>query len=349
MLRVSLQAISSANPPICLSQEQVIDLSSQLFRKRPSFFEKILPSYKNAGIKKRYSCVPAEWYLERHDWKERNTLYIQNALQLLERLTYDLLEKADLNSEAIDAVVLASSTGIATPSLEAQLADRIPLRRDIYRMPLFGLGCAGGVSGLARAAMMAQALPGKNILLLCVELNALTFRAQDFSKENMIATVLFGDGAAGAILNTEGEGPYIEHTGEYQWPQSLDIMGWEVENDGFKIVLSKDIPTLVKTDFKNPLSSFMDKSSLKFGDQLGYACHPGGLKVVQALESIFYKASKQLSIERSILQDYGNMSGPTALFVLERALQRGLGEKTLMTAFGPGFTASFVTLGMRSC
>ena len=157
-------------------------------------------------IRSRYSCVPIEWYDRPHGWAERNRVYIAGALDLLERTAIRLLDRAGIDKDAIDAVVTVSTTGIATPSLDALLIERMGLRRDVRRLPIFGLGCAGGVLGLARAAGQALAAPGETVLFLVVELCALSFRRDDWSKSNIVATALFGDGAAGALLSTEGDG-----------------------------------------------------------------------------------------------------------------------------------------------
>src|SRR4029077_4988394 len=161
-----------------------------------------------------------DWYEGAHGWGERTSLYVDNATTLLETVTNALLRESRLPAEAIDAIVVASTTGIATPSLDALIVERLKLRRDIQRLPIFGLGCAGGVIGLSRAAQLARAMPGSKILFLAVELCALTFRKNDTSKSNIIATALFGDGAAGAILSTRGAGRPVGASGEHTWPGS---------------------------------------------------------------------------------------------------------------------------------
>jgi alkylresorcinol/alkylpyrone synthase len=141
----------------------------------------------------------------------------------------------------IDSIVVVSTTGIATPSLDALLIERMGLQRTVRRLPIFGLGCAGGVLGLARAASQAEVAPGKMVLFLVVELCALSFRRDDWSKSNVVATALFGDGAAAALLSTEGEGPAMVAAGAYTWPGSLDVMGWDVTDDGLKALFSRAI------------------------------------------------------------------------------------------------------------
>jgi alkylresorcinol/alkylpyrone synthase len=241
--------------------------------------------------------------------------------------------------------VLVSTTGVATPSLDALLVERMQLRRDIQRLPIFGLGCAGGVIGLARASQLAKAQPGSKILYLAVELCALTFRKNDISKSNIVATALFGDGAAGAILSTEGEGPEVGPVGEYTWPDSLDVMGWDMAEDGLKARFAKSIPGLVAQDFRKLLDEFLARHDIPLHDIDAFACHPGGAKVLDALEDALDMQRGDLTESRDVLKNFGNMSAVTVLFVAER--MRLMGQKTLLTALGPGFTCAFLMLDGR--
>lgn len=337
-MQTRLLALKSAVPPHVLEQSDVVIRAGQLFGERRDI-ERLLPVFSNTGIDRRYSCVPIDWYAADHGWRDRTDLYVRNATDLLENVANALLEEAGLTKDDIDAIVVSSTTGIATPSLDALVIERMGLRRDIRRLPIFGLGCAGGVIGLSRAADLANARPGSRVLFLVVELCALTFRKNDLTKSNFVATALFGDGAAGAILSTEGEGPAFGASGEYTWPDSLGIMGWEVEEDGLKALFSQSIPTLVANDFTTILHAFLARNDLKLTDIDRFACHPGGAKVLDALEDAFQIERGALTESRSILRDYGNMSAVTALFVLERMDWRKKDQRILMTALGPGFSS----------
>ncbi len=337
-----LLALKSAVPPYVLDQSDVSVRAGALFQSRRDM-TRLMPVFENTGIERRYSCVPIDWYNEPHGWTDRNALYIENALSLFEKLTNDMLTQAKLRREDIDAIVVSSTTGIATPSLDALVVERMNLRRDIRRLPIFGLGCAGGVVGLTRAAELAQAHPGSRVLFLVVELCALTFRKDDISKSNIVATALFGDGAAGAIISTSGDGPAIGPGGEHTWPDSLGIMGWDVQEDGLKAIFSQSIPSLVANDFQPILQHFLLKNDLRLSEIEGFACHPGGAKVLDALEDTFGMERGALVESRGVLRDFGNMSAVTALFVLERMDWRG--KKIMMTALGPGFSAVFLMVG----
>jgi alkylresorcinol/alkylpyrone synthase len=340
-----LVALATAVPPYALGQPEVARRAEHLFAETdPSDLNRLMPVFANAGIERRYSCVPLDWYEDAHGWAERNALYLDHAARLLERAGRDALARAGIGPEAIDAVVAVSTSGIATPGLDARLIDRLGLRRNVRRMPVFGLGCAGGVIGLARAADLVRAAPGSRVLLLVVELCTLAFRKNDVSKSNVVATALFGDGAAAAVLAAAGTGPALGGAGEYTWPQSLDIMGWDVTDSGLKAIFSRDIPALVRRHMRDVASEFLAANDLGLADIDRFVCHPGGAKVLTALEEAFRLAPGALADSRGVLRDYGNMSAATVLFVLERALAEGLSGRVLMTTLGPGFTAGFQLL-----
>jgi alkylresorcinol/alkylpyrone synthase len=339
-----LLSLKSAVPPYVIAQNEAADYARKLFGEVRDI-SRLITIFKNTGIDRRYSCVPIDWYMGDHGWMDRTELYVSSAVDLLEDVTHKLLAESGLAAGDIDAVVMVSTTGVSTPSLDALLMERMGLKRDIQRLPIFGLGCAGGVIGLTRAAQLARAEPGSKVLFLAVELCALTFRKNDISKSNIVATALFGDGAAGAILSTDGEGPEIGAAGEYTWPNSLDIMGWDMAEDGLKARFAKSIPDLVASDFRKLLDEFLVRHDIALSDIGGFACHPGGAKVLDALENAMDMQRGDLKESRSVLREFGNMSAVTALFVAER--MRLMGQQTLLSALGPGFTAAFLMLDGR--
>jgi alkylresorcinol/alkylpyrone synthase len=337
-----LVSLATAVPPHILSQDEVSETARQIFGMAGiADLERMVAVFGNAGIARRYSTVPVEWYAQPHGWTDRNSLYLEHALALIEEAARKALAPADLVPGDIDAVVTVSTTGIATPSLDAMLLNRLGLRSDVKRLPIFGLGCAGGVLGLSRAADLARAHPQSRILFLVVELCALCFRHGDFTKSNLVATALFGDGAAAAIISGDGDGPALMQSGEFTWPDSLDIMGWDVADDGLKAIFSRDIPALVQRDLREAAEDFLRRHDLRLDDIRAFICHPGGAKVIDALEEAFSLVPGALGLARETLRDYGNMSAATVLFVLDRALKAGIKGRMLMTALGPGFTAGF--------
>jgi alkylresorcinol/alkylpyrone synthase len=347
MTEPRLLAVATAVPPYALRQSEVRTRAQHLFAGAGEEIERLLPVFENAEIETRYSCVPIEWYDTPAGWRDRNRIYLENAVSLLERVTRGCLAQAKLPVDAIDAIVVVSTTGIATPSLDALLMERLGMRPDVQRLPIFGLGCAGGVIGLARAAALAHMAPASHVLFLVVELCALCFRRNDFSKSNIVATALFGDGAAGAILSGVGDGPRFGPAGEHTWPDSLDIMGWQVEEDGLKALFSRDIPALVRGKLRGVAETFLARHGYTLGDIDAFVCHPGGAKVLTALEQAYGLAAGALVEARRVLRDYGNMSAATVLFVLERMLRHGVKRRMLLSALGPGFTAGFLVIDDR--
>jgi alkylresorcinol/alkylpyrone synthase len=338
-------AVATAVPPFALGQSEVMRRIELALGPRSREIVRLLPMFGNTGIERRYSCVPIEWYENLHDWPERNQVYLESAVELLEVATRRVLERAGRRPEEIDAIVAVSTTGIATPSLDALLMERMSLRRDVKRLPIFGLGCAGGAIGLARAAAVARTNPDALVLFLVVELCALCFRRDDFSKSNIVATALFGDGAAAALVSTAREGARIVAGGEYTWPDSLDVMGWEVTSQGFKAIFSRDIPELVTTKLHDVVVDFLAQRGLTLRDIDCFVCHPGGAKVIDALEVAFELESGSLRSARDVLRDYGNMSAATVMFVLERTIGDSKPwKRALVSALGPGFTAGFTLL-----
>jgi alkylresorcinol/alkylpyrone synthase len=342
---VRVLSVATAVPPYGLDQTAVMIRAKSLFARNGSDIERLLPVFANSGIERRYSCVPLEWYDQDHAWADRNRLYIENALDLFETLAIDCAEQAGIGLDEIDNIVTVSSTGIATPSLDALLMERLKFRDDCQRLPIFGLGCAGGVLGMNRGAALSAAKPGSTTLVLVVELCALTFRKHDRRKANIVATALFGDGAAGVLLrNDEQPGMHLTATGEHRWPGTLDIMGWDVTDEGLAVQFSRDIPTLVRERFRTATESFLTRNGLSPAQIDGFVCHPGGAKVIEALEEVFGLQSGTMTDARETLREFGNMSAATVLFVLKRALSRGLRGRNLLTSLGPGFTAAFGVL-----
>jgi alkylresorcinol/alkylpyrone synthase len=341
----AIEAVATAVPPFVIRQTDAEAIARRVFDRNRSEIDRLLPVFANAGIERRHFCMPLGWYLDAHGWKERNALYEQHALILLEQAATACLSRARRKPEEIDAIVCVSTTGVTTPSLDARLLERMPFRHNVRRLPVFGLGCGGGVTGLARAGDLQRAQPGSLVLLLVVELCALTFRSVDHSKSNIVATALFGDGAAAVLLGPGEAALHLGIAGEYTWPGSLPVMGWQIEDDGFGVLFSRDIPALVRRDFGDVAERFLDSGGYRRRDLAGYVCHPGGIKVIEALEDSFGLDPGGLAAARDILRDYGNLSAATVLFVLERTLAAGMPPGPhLMTALGPGFTATFQIL-----
>lgn len=342
---VALLSVATAVPDIVLPQDEAKAIARALFGDRAGLFEKLAPVFDNAGIAKRHIVRPPEWYRGDHGWKARNDVYLEAAEALYIEASERALARAGVAAHEVDGLVTVSTTGIATPSLEARVAGRMGFRNDVERVPLFGLGCAGGVSGLATAARLAAGAPGKTILFVTVELCSTSIRLDKLSKANIVATALFGDGAAAAVVR-QGEGGIasVEGAAEILWPDTLGIMGWEVEDPGLGVVFDRAIPPFVEENMASGVAQMLDRLDLERADVGRFTCHPGGAKVITALEVSLVLGEGALDHERAVLRDYGNMSAPTVLFVLERVIQAGLPERTMLLALGPGFTSSALSL-----
>ncbi|HXP76275.1 MAG TPA: 3-oxoacyl-[acyl-carrier-protein] synthase III C-terminal domain-containing protein [Stellaceae bacterium] len=342
MARPGLLGLSTAVPPYIMGQRDVAARVRAMFADAGAeLVERLMPVYGNAGVERRHACVPIHWHDSLHGWRERSEIYLENAVALLERAAVDCLAEVGLPARDVDAVVVVSTSGIATPSLDAVLINRLELRPDVTRLPIFGLGCAGGVLGLSRAADLARLDPDANVLFLVVELCSLCFRGNDKTKSNFVSTALFGDGAAAALVSGRGDGVVLGPSGQHTWYDTLDIMGWDIEDDGLQVRLSRDIPSLVRARMREVTTEFLGRHCLDLTGIRHFVCHPGGMKVLAALEDAFGIADGTLAAGREVLRDYGNMSAATVLFVLDRMLKTGASGPMLMTAMGPGFTAAF--------
>lgn len=340
---VAIAVMASTVPEHCIDQRATRDIVLSIAPQLRSHEALFL----NTGIRKRYSCVPLEWHFEAHGWAARNRVFRDSAADLLERVSRECIAQAGIDLDDIEAIVTVSTTGLAVPSLDAILANRLGLPATIERLPIFGLGCAGGVSGLARAAGMSQSLPRGNVLLLVVELCTINCRNTDHSIKNFISAALFGDGAAALLLcrPTAGKAlPRLVASGEHMWRQSEYMMGWSIEDDGFGVVLSPDIPKCAREELRPAVDQFLARHGLLLSDLDGIIMHPGGRKVLEAAQAALALPDEALRHAWEILAEYGNMSAPTALFVLHRTVSAGACGLHLLAAFGPGFTVSFALL-----
>src|SRR6201991_4888258 len=341
----ALVSLATAIPPHQFHQKQILETARDLLADRYPQFETLSSLFANTGIRHRYGVKPIEWYVERRGWPERTQAFLEGAETLYLDVARKAITRADLSAGDIDTVVTVCSTGIATPTLEARIAGKLGLRTDVSRVPLFGLGCAGGVSGLSIASRLAQSRPGSNVLLVALELCTLAVRHDVLSKANIVAASLFGDGAAAVVLRAgDGGATQVEASGEKLWPDTLDIMGWRVDPEGFGVIFQRTIPDFVREQMGPAVNEILGRMALSSADIDRFICHPGGTKVIAALERALALDQGALDHERDVIADYGNMSAPTVLFVLERALAKGLPKRSLLTALGPGFTASCVAL-----
>ncbi len=344
-MRSQLMAIATASPPFELRTEDVIEEATRIFAGRHRDFERMMPVFANTGIRRRQSVRPYSWFRADQGWPERTEAYIEGATDLFRKAATAALERSGLEAGEIDTIVTVSSTGVATPSIEARVMHELGFHKNVSRIPVFGLGCAGGATGLALAARLAQS-PASNVLLVVIELCTLAFRPDEMTKSNIIATALFGDGAAACVISGKKKNGLgaIEFTGEHSWPDTLDIMGWRMDPQGFGAIFSQRIPDFVTQELRAAADGFLERNGLSVEDIGQFVFHPGGAKVISALEQVFHLDQGTLEIERRILAEHGNMSAPTVLFVLQEALKTPFTGRRFLSALGPGFTSSFATM-----
>jgi alkylresorcinol/alkylpyrone synthase len=341
----AILSIATAAAPHEMNQVEVAELAREIFESRFPQFDRMAKVFDTAGIRTRQSVMPMDWYRTPRGWPERTAAYLEGAVDLFSRAAEAALEEAEITASEIDIIVTVSSTGIATPSLEARASARLGFRADAARVPVFGLGCAGGVTGLALASRLARSSPGAVVLLVVVEACTLSIRMEDLTKADIVATALFGDGAAACVLRSGADGlAQVEATAEHTWPDTLDIMGWRVDDHGLGVIFDRAIPPFALAHLRPAMDALLARQGLGIEDVDRFLCHPGGMKVIEALETSLSLGQGCLDHERAVLSDHGNMSAPTALFVLDRARRAGLPRRSVLTALGPGFTASTVTL-----
>jgi alkylresorcinol/alkylpyrone synthase len=341
----SLLSLATAVPPYAVEQQEAKIRAREAFGGNKALFDRLATVFDNAGIARRQIVAPQDWYVHPHGWHDRNADYLEAAEELFVEAATAAIEKASLTPAQIDGVVTVSTTGIATPSLEARAGPAIGLRDDVRRVPVFGLGCAGGVSGLSLASNLASAEPGTNWLFVTIETCSISIRLDSDDPAAIVATALFGDGAAAAVV-TSGEHSLARITGsaEKLWPDTLRIMGWNVEDPGLAVVFDRAIPPFIEAELAQAVDEMCGQMGTRREEIDRFCCHPGGVKVIDAIETALELNQGELNLEREVLRDHGNMSAPTVLFVLDRLLKQGLPDKVMMTAFGPGFTCAGMLL-----
>jgi len=335
---------ATAVPPHRIEQGDTKEFARRLFAGKFRDLDRLLPVFDNGQIEARHSCRPLEWFGREWSFPERNALYVEHALELSEKAARRCLDRAGVEPEKVGALFFVSTTGISTPSLDAKLLFRLGLSPNLKRIPVWGLGCAGGAAGVARAADYARAYPEELALMVAAELCSLTFQIGDVSKGNLVAASLFADGAAAVLLGA-GEGPEILGSHSTIWPGTEDVMGWDLIESGLKVRFARSVPQIVRTRTRATVEEACEEHGIVLEDLRHLVVHPGGVKVLEAYEEALELEPGSLDLPREILRGYGNMSSASVLFVLERFLESfpaGSGEHGIISALGPGFSAEHV-------
>lgn len=330
-----------------VNQSEVMDFTSSYFETSGIGPGMIKGVFENTGIKTRQFISTKEWFNKKHSFIEKNNLYLERALELSTKL---VKQHKGLNPEHIDNIVFVSSTGLSTPSIDAFLINELKLNRNITRTPVWGLGCVGGAAGISKAYEYSLAYPDRLTLLIALEFCSLAFLNKDHSKSNFIAMALFSDGAASALIggikNTHRGGVIkILKTYSTLYYDSTDVMGWEFVDSGLKAIFSKDIPNIVKNKVAGEISIFLNENNINKNDIKHFLIHPGGTKIVNEFENCLGLNRDSTIYSRKILENYGNMSSPTIIYVIHEFLNSGnynKGDLGLIASMGPGFSSELL-------
>jgi alkylresorcinol/alkylpyrone synthase len=343
-------SVGTAVPPYCYAQETLREGAFRHFAAELQETERLIAVFDSVQVQKRHLCVPLEWFSRTHTFTEKNDEYVRWAEELSMQAIQACLERASLKPADIGHLVFVSTSGMATPSIDARLMNRLGFRTHMRRTPLFGLGCAGGAAGLSLSSRLAKADPAGRILLVAVEISSLTFQPGDFSKSNLVATALFADGAAAVLVcgdQCHEPGVSILDCLSTLWPDTLGVMGWTFGETGLGVIFSKSIPVLLSRFVLPNVLEMLRPHGLSIGDIENFAVHPGGAKVLSAISSSLDIEPDRLGASRSVLESFGNMSSPTVLFILGKLLEEAPaapGSYGLCAAFGPGFSSELLLL-----
>lgn len=343
-------SVTTAVPENRVDQSTAREFAKRIFSGRTADVKRLLSVFDNSQIQTRYFSRPLEWFEQPHTLSEKNQAYIESSTKLSFDAAQKLLERTGTAPDEIDYIIYVNSTGLATPSIDARLINLLDLRPNIRRLPVWGLGCAGGAAGLSQAYHHLLGHPDEKVLLVACELCGLTFLHDDLSKSNLVATALFGEGAAAVLLAGAGTntlGIDILATNSRFFPDSLDVMGWNIMDSGLQVIFAKQIPDIIEKHALADLSIFLEDNELDLSDISRFLFHPGGARVIEAYQKALGMSNGALSISSDILRNYGNMSSVTVLFVLEEYLKKyGLNNNGygLVSALGPGFSSESLLL-----
>jgi len=344
-------SVGTANAPYSYDQVVAKEFARDLFTKRRNDIERLLPIFDHTLIENRHFCYPREWFTTEHSFVERSESFVENGLKLSIDALEKCLLKADADYSDFDHIIYVSSTGISAPTMDALILNQLKLNTHIKRTPIWGLGCVAGAVGLSRAIDYVEANPKSAVMLIALEICSLAFQKDDFSKSNIVAVALFSDGAAATLVAGKEHKLHdrsdINLINSYTttFYDSLDVMGWEVVETGFKAIFSKDIPTIVKNNVKGNILEFVEQYGLSISDLKHFVLHPGGAKVLDEYERALGLENGSIIHSRNVLRDHGNMSSPTVLYVLGEFMKSGnynAGEYGLISALGPGFSSELI-------
>ena len=335
-------------PPHLLTREDVKTYMRRVFDVGERRLDAMMTVIDNAQVHQRHSIFPVDYIVTPRSLEQLSLEYKEHSIRLGCEAAGRCLANAGMNPSDIDMIITVSCTGFMIPSLDAHLIEMMGFRPNVRRLPLTELGCAAGAMALARATEFVRASPGTSVLIVAVELPTLTFQRGDLSQANLISSVLFGDGAAAAVIaDRPVAGPQIVDSDTYTFPTSLDAMGFDLRDSGFHIVLSKDVPQMIREKIRMLVDEFLQRSGLTRDNLSAFLLHPGGQKLLSYVEQELELDRTDTQLSWDVLGEYGNLSSATILFILHaflttRTMARG--AYALAAAFGPGFSAELLLL-----
>ncbi|MCS6925951.1 MAG: type III polyketide synthase [Candidatus Binatia bacterium] len=342
-------ATATTHPPYRYEQDEISRSLTLWLPEDDPRFSLARRVFANAAVETRYGCRPLYDLVQPLSLSDTSRLYRTFTCQLGTEVTRTCLARAQVDAAAVDLIITTSCTGLMIPSLDAYLANTLSMSPHVKRLPLTELGCAAGAAALARAFDYLQAFPLQTVLVVAVELPSLTFQVRDLSTANIVSSALFGDGAAAVLLQGSPRAgrPRIVATQSVLFPDTTELMGFDLRESGLHIILSAAIPTVVCTAIPHLVSRFLGSHGLTAREVRHFLLHPGGRRVLDGIADCLHLTPQQTQVSRTILRHYGNLSSAAVLFVLDRFLaveEPQAGDWGLLVAFGPGFSAELLLL-----
>ncbi|MDT0294256.1 type III polyketide synthase [Mesonia ostreae] len=348
-MSVHITCVEKQLPPYSKETKDILPLvETWLSGQETRFQRKIAKIFEGAQVDKRYSIMNPEEVFVATSFEDKNNIYVREVKKLGSAVLQISLKKAAWKPESLDFIITVSCTGIMIPSLDAYLINKLNLKQDIVRLPVTEMGCAAGISGIIYAQNFLKANPGKRAAVIAVESPTATFQLQDFSMANMVSAAIFGDGAACVLLSSEenAKGPKIIGEGMYHFYDTPNMMGFDLTNEGLRMILDPAVPETIAEHFPKIIHPFLKEHGSSIEKLNHLIFHPGGKKIVETVESLFSEMDKNINDTKEVLRLYGNMSSATVLYVLQRFMEKEMskGEQGLMLSFGPGFSAQQILL-----
>jgi len=366
---ISIGATATALPEHVVTIDDVKEYLNKVFPLSESRTSMMLEVIQNAKVDRRYFIFPPDYTIEPRPLEQTTKEYQEHAVKLGRQVAMDCLRNAGIAAADVDLLITISCTGVIIPSLDAFLINDLGFRSDVRRLPITELGCAAGAAALGRAWDFLKGVPEGNVLIVSVELPSLTFQRRDMSPANLISSILFGDGAAAALVtrgnsarpslasssiagrtvleNCPANSPRVLGTKSHLFPNSIDAMGFDLKEGGFHIVLSKDVPQLIRDKIRGLVDSFLGSYGLVQDDMASFVLHPGGQKLLLFIEEELGLPREMTQYSWDVLREYGNLSSASVIFVLQEWMTKAkmsAGDYGLLTAFGPGFSAEMMLL-----